>query len=67
MPKSIVHEEQKKSNKKDQKFVHKVGWEKVLEDAESSLHNTKAHIRSLRAAVRTIRSKIQNGEPFPAA
>jgi hypothetical protein len=45
--------------------VKDLGWDRVLEDAETGLAQAKARVRILSRTIRTIRQKIAAGDPFP--
>jgi hypothetical protein len=43
----------------------KDGWMKVLADAEHGLAEAQTRVRRLKRAIRTLRTKIKAGEPWP--
>ena len=42
-----------------------LGWQTAIEDAESEIEKCKDRIARLRAAQRTFRLRLKQGEPFP--
>jgi hypothetical protein len=42
-----------------------LGWERILDDAQSAMRRHRAKGRELRRSIKTIEAKIEAGEPCP--
>jgi hypothetical protein len=53
------------ASEKRKSVQNNLGWERILQDAEVTLRETKARARAIKRSMRVIQSRIQSGEPLP--